>query len=179
MPVPPIHEDNTMTFPIATPGNHAASPESKGFVYNHTMIRVKDPLKSLDFYTRILGMTLLRKSDYENGKFSLYFLAYLAEGETPPQDDEARRDWIARKTGVLELTHNWGSEDEADFAYHNGNQEPRGFGHLCVSVPDFAAAIAFFDREKVVYQKRPEDGTMKNIAFIKDPDGYWIEIIAY
>lgn len=173
------YEDSPVTFPITTPGNHAPAPQSRGFTYNHTMIRVKDPVKSLDFYTRILGMTLLRKSDYEGGKFSLYFLAYLAEGEQPPQDDDARRDWIATRTGVLELTHNWGTENDPAFSYHHGNAEPRGFGHLCISVPDFAAAIAFFDAENVPYQKRPEDGTMKNIAFIKDPDGYWVEIIAY
>lgn len=168
-----------MTYPITAPGNCAPAPESRGFVYNHTMIRIKDPAKSLDFYTRILGMTLVRKSDYENGKFSLYFLCHLADSETPPTDDQERKLWIARRPGILELTHNWGSENDPDFAYHNGNQEPRGFGHLCISVPDFDAAIAFFDRENVTYQKRPEDGSMKDIAFIKDPDGYWIEIIRY
>ncbi|MDO5090900.1 MAG: lactoylglutathione lyase [Cardiobacteriaceae bacterium] len=168
-----------MSYPIEAPGNHAPAAETRGFVYNHTMIRVKDPAASLDFYTRILGMHLVRKSDYEGGKFSLYFLCHLGEGETPPADDIERKQWIARRPGILELTHNWGSEADPAFAYHNGNQEPRGFGHLCISVPDFAAAIAFFDREGVTYQKRPEDGSMKDIAFIKDPDGYWIEIIGY
>ena len=144
----------------------------------HTMLRVGDMERSLDFYTRILGMTLLRKNDYENGKFSLYFLAHLAAGEMPPTDEQEIKQWLADKRGILELTHNWGTEQDSAFSYHNGNQEPRGFGHICISVPDFAAAIAFFDRENVPYQKRPEDGSMKDIAFIKDPDGYWVEIIA-
>ena len=59
--------------------NH--DPATQGFTYNHTMLRVKDPAKSLDFYTRILGMTLVRKSDYEGGKFSLYFLVMLRGDE--------------------------------------------------------------------------------------------------
>lgn len=168
-----------MTFPLNAPGNHTPAPESKGFVFNHTMIRVKDPQASLDFYTRILGMTLVRKSDYERGKFSLYFLAHVQDGEQIPQDDMERKQWVAQRSGVLELTHNWGSENDPDCHYHNGNQEPRGFGHICISVADFDAAIAFFDREGVPYQKRPEDGSMKDIAFIKDPDAYWVEIIAY
>ena len=166
-----------MSFPIATPGNHTPAPESQGFVFNHTMLRVKDPVKSLDFYTRLMGMTLLRKNDYDSGKFTLYFLAHLDAGERVPTDDMERKQWLADRRGVLELTHNWGTENDPAFSYHSGNQEPRGFGHICLSVPDFDAAIAFFDRENVPYQKRPEDGSMKDIAFIKDPDGYWVEII--
>lgn len=151
--------------------------ETNGFCFNHTMIRVKNAEKSLDFYQRILGMSLLRRSDYEGGKFSLYFLGYLAPGETVPEEPAARHKWIANRPGVLELTHNWGTENDENFSYHNGNREPRGFGHICLSVPDFAAAIGWFDANQVNFQKRPEDGTMRDIAFITDPDGYWIEII--
>ena len=122
-------------------------------------------------------MSLLRRSDYEGGKFSLYFLGYLAPGETVPEEPPARHKWIANRPGVLELTHNWGTENDENFSYHNGNKEPRGFGHICLSVPDFAAAIRWFDTNQVNFQKRPEDGTMRDIAFITDPDGYWIEII--
>lgn len=77
----------------------------------------------------------------------------------------------------MELTHNYGTENDESFSYHNGNSEPRGFGHICFAVPDLAKAVAWFDENNVVFQKRPEDGSMKNIAFIKDPDGYWIEIV--
>lgn len=149
------------------------------FRFNHTMLRVKDAQKSLDFYTKILGMTLLRTVHYEDWKFSLYFLAYLNEGESIPNDESALKLWIAKREGVLELTHNWGTESNPEFQYHHGNSEPRGFGHICVSVPDLQAAVAHFDRENVVFQKRLEEGSMRDIAFIKDPDGYWIEIISY
>lgn len=148
-----------------------------GFVFNHTMLRVKDPEVALAFYTDIMGMTLVRQDDYPSGKFSLYFLAQLRPDETLPADEQARKLWLRQQRGILELTHNWGTEKQADFQYHDGNQQPQGFGHICFSVPDFEAAIAFFDANNVTYQKRPEDGSMKDIAFIKDPDGYWVEII--
>ena len=66
---------------------------------------------------------------------------------------------------------------DADFKYHDGNAQPQGFGHICFSVPDLAAAVSWFDENKVVYVKRPEQGKMRDVAFIKDPDGYWIEIV--
>ena len=153
--------------------------EAQGFTFNHTMLRIKDPKISLDFYTRIMGMTVVRRSDFENGKFTLYFLARLNPDEQPPEDKDERKNWVAKQRGILELTHNWGTENDPDAHYHDGNKQPQGFGHICFSVPDFEAAIAWFDQNNVTYQKRPEDGTMKDIAFIKDPDGYWIEIIGY
>ena len=133
--------------------NH--DPATQGFTYNHTMLRVKDPAKSLDFYTRILGMTLVRKSDYEGGKFSLYFLVMSRGDEQIPADEQERRRWIARQSGVLELTHNWGTESDPAFSYHNGNSEPRGYGHICISVPDFDAAIRWFDANHVPLPKTP------------------------
>ena len=84
---------------------------------------------------------------------------------------------MSRQRSILELTHNYGTENDAEFSYHNGNSDPRGFGHICFSVPNLADAVKWFDENNVVFQKRPEDGSMKDIAFIKDPDGYWIEII--
>ncbi|MEK9817352.1 MAG: lactoylglutathione lyase, partial [Limnobacter sp.] len=81
------------------------------------------------------------------------------------------------REAMLELTHNWGTENDPDFKYHDGNQQPQGFGHICFSVPDLAAAVHWFDENQVTYVKRPEQGKMKNVAFIKDPDGYWIEIV--
>jgi lactoylglutathione lyase len=79
--------------------------------------------------------------------------------------------------GILELTHNHGTENDADFAYHNGNTDPRGFGHICISVPDIVAACARFEALGCDFQKRLTDGRMKSLAFIKDPDAYWVEII--
>ena len=152
--------------------------QSEGFVYNHTMLRVKDPVKSLAFYTGVLGMNLLRHSKFPDAKFDLYFLAKLSEEERKnlPQTADLTA-YVSRQRGILELTHNYGSENDADFSYHDGNSDPRGFGHICFSVPNLADAVAWFDENDVVFQKRPEDGSMKDIAFIKDPDGYWVEII--
>ena len=70
-----------------------------------------------------------------------------------------------------------GCEGQADFRYHDGNAQPQGFGHICFAVPDLAAAIRWFDENGVAYVKRPEQGKMKDVAFVKDPDGYWIEIL--
>lgn len=150
---------------------------SQEFAFNHTMLRVKDPRVSLAFYTGILGMTLLIKRSYPKMSFDLYFLARLAENEILPRDAKARTEYTFSRQSVLELTHNYGTENDADFSYHSGNDAPQGFGHICFSVPDLDAAIAWFDENGVQYVKRPEEGKMKNIAFIKDPDGYWIEIV--
>ncbi|GIZ12542.1 lactoylglutathione lyase [Pseudomonas sp. NCCP-436] len=147
------------------------------FAFNHTMIRVKDLTKSLDFYTRVLGFTLIEKKDFNEAKFSLYFLALIKDRSQIPADPQERHIWRSRLHGVLELTHNHGTENDPDFAYHHGNSEPRGFGHLCISVPDIRAACARFEELGVPFQKRLTDGSMKDIAFIKDPDGYWVEII--
>ncbi len=150
---------------------------TSGFVFNHSMLRVKDPAVSLDFYTRLLGLRVLRKLDFPEMKFSLYFLAHLSAVDTVPEDPGERTSWMFSQRAVLELTHNWGTESDANFKYHDGNAQPQGFGHICFSVPDLDAAIAWFDRHRVPFVKRPDQGKMKDVAFIKDPDGYWIEII--
>ena len=151
--------------------------ETTGFVFNHTMLRVKDIAASLDFYTRVLGFRLVDRRDFPEAAFSLYFLAYVPEGMQVPEDDAARRLWMAGMPGVLELTHNHGTEHQDGPVYHDGNSEPRGFGHICVSVPELEAACARFEQLGVPFQKRLQDGRMKNLAFIRDPDGYWVEII--
>ena len=157
------------------------NPASAGFVLNHTMLRVKDPTRSLDFYSRVMGMRLLRKLDFPEMKFSLYFLhradAVAGAGAPVPNDAGQRTAWTFAQRGILELTHNWGTEADADFCYHDGNAQPQGFGHICFSVPDLDAATAWFDENEVQFVKRPDAGKMKNVAFIKDPDGYWIEIV--
>ena len=160
------------------PGVAAATPPAtEGFVLNHSMLRVKDPAVSLAFYTGIMGMKVLRKLDFPDMKFSLYFLHRPAAAQTPPDDVRERTAWTFSQHGLLELTHNWGTESDADFKYHDGNAQPQGFGHICFSVPDLDVAIAWFDENNVTYVKRPDQGKMKDVAFIKDPDGYWIEIV--
>ena len=147
-----------------------------GFRFNHTMLRVRDPEASLAFYRDTLGMTLIDRFDFEAGKFSLYFLGY-PEGPVP-EDKDARVQWLFQQRALLELTHNWGTESDPAFAYHNGNAEPRGFGHIALTVPDVDAACERFEQLGVEFVKRPQDGSMKGLAFIKDPDGYWIEIVS-
>lgn len=159
------------------PGVSDKAPEqTRGFVLNHTMLRVKDPVRSLDFYTRVFGMRLLRKLDFPEMKFSLFFLARLGD-DAPPQDRGERTAWVFAQRAVLELTHNWGSEIDPQIRYHNGNDQPQGFGHICFSVPDLSAAVGWLDGQGVEFVKRPDQGKMKDIAFVKDPDGYWIEIV--
>lgn len=160
----------------ATAAAATRDPATAGFVFNHTMLRVKDARASLDFYTRVLGFSLLRSNDFPDDGFSLYFLA-LVDPADIPADDAARKAWVAGLQGVLELTHNHGTESQDGPVYHDGNSEPRGFGHICLSVPDVRAACERFEALGVRFQKRLTDGRMRDIAFIKDPDGYWVEII--
>lgn len=166
-----LHELNSFPGVTAQP-----DPATAQFVFNHTMLRVKDATASLDFYTRVLGFSLVEKRDFPEAEFSLYFLALVDKAQIPA-DDAARTVWMKGIPGILELTHNHGTEKDPAFSYHNGNTDPRGFGHICISVPDVHAACARFEELGVDFQKRLTDGRMKSLAFIKDPDGYWVEII--
>lgn len=146
------------------------------FVMNQTMLRIKDPARSLAFYRDVLGMTLLDRYDFEPMRFSLYFLGY--PDAVVPEDAAERVQWIFQQQALLELTYNWGTESDPEVRYHNGNEEPRGFGHIGISVPDVYASCARFEQLGVEFVKKPDAGSMKGLAFIRDPDGYWIEILS-
>lgn len=120
----------------------------------HTMIRVTDLEKSLDFYTKVFGMQLLRRNDYPEGKFTLAFVGYGSE----------------ESGAVIELTHNW----ETD-SYDMGN----AFGHIAIAVPDAYQACAEIEAKggNVVRPAGPMKHGGTVIAFVKDPDGYMIELI--
>ena len=133
-----------------------------GYRLAHTMMRVRDLEASFNFYCKTLGMKILRKTDYPDGKFTNAFIGYGLETESP----------------CLELTHNWGTESDDSFSYHDGNSDPRGFGHIGITVPDVYEASENFEKHGVEFVKKPDDGNMKGLAFIKDPDGYWIEILS-
>jgi len=151
------------------------SAETSSFKFNHTMLRVKDPKVSLQFYTEVIGMDLLSEKRFDD--FTLYFLAFAQGGdELTPEEKEKSR--FARE-GVLELTHNHGTESDPEFkGYANGNSDPgRGFGHIAITVDDVEKACERFEKLGVAFKKRPSDGKMRNIAFILDPDGYWIEVV--
>lgn len=120
----------------------------------HTMIRVGDLDRSIDFYTRVLGMRLLRRNDYPEGKFTLAFVGYGDESEQ----------------AAIELTHNWGVSH-----YELGG----GFGHIAIEVDDVYAACDEIRRcgGKVVREAGPMKGGTTVIAFAEDPDGYRVELI--
>jgi lactoylglutathione lyase len=122
----------------------------------HTMLRVGDMPRSVDFYTRVLGMRVLRTRDVPEHKYSLTFLGY----------GEGNADGGAE----LELTYNYGVS-----SYELGN----AFGHLAVGVPDVAAACERIRAAggKVVREAGPVKGGNTVIAFVEDPDGYKIELI--
>jgi len=158
------------------------SNPTEGYRLHHTMLRCKDPQKSIDFYERLLGLTLAAKKDFPGGKFTLYFFTYLTEEQKtniPKDNEEHRWEWLwTHKGAFVELTHNWGTESDPNFAgYHSGNQEPRGFGHICIAVPDVYECVARLEKEGVKIIKAPDAGTMKGLAFVADPDGYYVEVI--
>ncbi|HJW25353.1 MAG TPA: lactoylglutathione lyase, partial [Rhodocyclaceae bacterium] len=118
----------------------------------HTMIRVGDLDRSLAFYTETLGMQLLRRQDYPEGRFTLAFVGY------GPESEQA----------VIELTHNWDTK-----SYDLGN----GYGHIALAVPDAYAACEEIKGRggKVVREAGPMKHGSTVIAFVEDPDGYKIE----
>ena len=120
----------------------------------HTMLRVGDLQRSIDFYTQVLGMTLLRQKDYPEGKFTLAFLGYAPEPEAT----------------VIELTYNWDTS-----SYDLGN----AFGHIAIEVDDVYDACESIKQRggKIIREAGPMNAGTTIIAFVEDPDGYQIELI--
>lgn len=150
-------------------------------IWQQTMLRIRDPAKSLAFYRESLGMTLVDKFDFPQWTFSLYFLTTLPVGETYdliPGTQEAHDYLWTMDRVTLELTHNHGTEHDADFTgYHPGNEEKDGFGHVAFNCEDVYEATEKLLEEGVSFKKKPDEGRMKGIAFAYDPDGYWVELI--
>ncbi len=121
----------------------------------HTMIRVRNLEQSINFYTQLLGMQVQSRQDYPDGKFTLVFVGYGAE----------------KNNGSLELTHNWDQQTDYDL----GN----GYGHIALGVPDIYASCELLRKQGATISREP--GPMKHgstvIAFVRDPDGYAIELI--
>ena len=120
----------------------------------HTMIRVGDLERSIKFYTEVLGMQVLRRNDYPEGKFTLAFMGYGNEAEN----------------SVIELTYNWGVD-----SYEMGT----AYGHLAIEVDDVYAAVARIQAlgGKILREAGPMNAGTTIIAFVEDPDGYPIELI--
>ena len=121
----------------------------------HTMLRVGDLDKSIAFYTEVLGMTLLRRNDYPDGKFTLAFVGY---------GDEAHNS-------VIELTHNWGVSE-----YAPGS----GYGHIALEVADVYKACEDIRARggKITREAGPMQHGNSILAFVEDPDGYKIELLS-
>ena len=121
----------------------------------HTMLRVTDLPRSITFYTDVLGMSLLRQQDYPDGQFTLAFLGYGAESENT----------------VIELTHNWGVH-----SYELGT----AYGHIALEVDDVQAAVDAMRAKgaKILREPGPMKAGTTVLAFLEDPDGYRIELLA-
>lgn len=139
----------------ATADKPITSTQPGSFRMLHTMLRVLDLEKSLDFYVNKMGMKLLRRQDYPGGEFTLAFVGYGDE------KDQA----------VIELTHNWGQKEP----YTIGS----GYGHIAIGVPDIYGLCETLQAAGVKIPRPP--GPMKHggsvIAFVEDPDGYKVELI--
>jgi len=127
----------------------------KAVEYLHTMVRVSDLEASLDFYCNKLGLVEISRDDYEQGRFTLVFLA-------APGDAERARDG---KAPMVELTYNWDPEE-----YSGG----RNFGHLAYRVDDIYGVCDRLMRGGVTINRPPRDGRM---AFVRSPDGISIELL--
>ncbi len=123
----------------------------------HTMLRVKDLDRSVDFYTNVMGMKVFRRSDNEGGKYTVVFIGYGDESTDP----------------AIELTYNWGQDD--------GYEVGTGYGHIAIGVPDIYGICEKVEAFGMEVPRPP--GPLKHtgpngavIAFIRDPDGYSIEL---
>jgi len=163
---------------------------------HHCMLRIRDPAVSLPFYERHFGMRLIHQSDFPEAGVSHYYLELPREGQaqpaTVPSAESERYLWAASGAG-LELLHVHGTEADESFAgYWSGNQGQdlprssplymeggpvRGFGHIAFNVDDVYAFSDWLESAGVKFQKRPNEGRMKGLAFALDPDGYWIELV--
>ncbi|MFT0213727.1 lactoylglutathione lyase [Pseudomonas sp. F1_0610] len=121
----------------------------------HTMLRVGDLEKSIHFYTDVLGMQLLRRKDYPEGRFTLAFVGFDTED----------------KTAVIELTHNWDTTE-----YELGT----AYGHIAIEVPDVYAACETIRKNggKITREAGPMMHGNSILAFVEDPDGYKIELLS-
>lgn len=160
--------------------------ETKEFVMQQTMIRVKDPAASLKFYCDVLGFNLIMHREFPQWGFNVYFVAQTDPALTPTEP-EAQWDFCMRTAGCIELTWNYGSESEEGLVYNTGNSDATGspggekvrggFGHLGITVPDVYQACERFQAMGCEFSKTPNGGGMKGLAFVKDPDGYLVEIL--
>eukprot|EP00546_Thalassionema_frauenfeldii_P011613 CAMPEP_0178927086 /NCGR_PEP_ID=MMETSP0786-20121207/18954_1 /TAXON_ID=186022 /ORGANISM="Thalassionema frauenfeldii, Strain CCMP 1798" /LENGTH=206 /DNA_ID=CAMNT_0020602403 /DNA_START=140 /DNA_END=760 /DNA_ORIENTATION=- len=160
--------------------------EAKDYIMQQTMIRVKDPMKSLEFYCNVLGFKLVMYREFPQWEFNVYFVAPVNSADIPPTPEE-QWNFCMRTPGTIELTWNYGSEKEDGLVYNTGNGDSTGtgdgqkikggFGHIGITVPDVYEACERFKKLGCNLTKTPNSGGMKGLAFMKDPDGYLVEIL--
>lgn len=149
--------------PLRQLGTAATMTDPSTYKFNHSMLRVKDPKRSVEYY-EFLGMKLVNKMENPDANFDLYFLAY-----DSPKAASHGNHWTDRE-GIIELTHNYGTEKDDNYKIHNGNDEPQGFGHVCISVDNLQAACKRIEDAGYKFKKTLSQGRMRNIAFALDPD---------
>jgi len=164
-----------------------ARPDAtKDYVMQQTMIRVKDPAKSLEFYCDVLGFNLVMHREFPQWEFNVYFVAQI-DPALIPSDPEGQWNLCMNLPGCIELTWNYGSETADGLVYNTGNSDTTGsadgqkvkggFGHLGITVPDVYEACERFKSMGCEFTKTPNSGGMKGLAFVKDPDGYLVEVL--
>jgi lactoylglutathione lyase len=147
---------------------------------------VKDPVKSLEFYCDVLGFNLVMHREFPQWEFNVYFVAQVDPALIPTDPDE-QWNFCMNSPACIELTWNYGSETADGLVYNTGNSDPTGsqdgkkvkggFGHLGITVPDVYVACERFKAMGCEFTKTPNSGGMKGLAFVKDPDGYLIEVL--
>ncbi|CVL04030.1 probable GLO1-glyoxalase I [Fusarium mangiferae] len=138
-------------------------------IVNQYGLRVTDATRSVRYYIENLGMKLIKTLENANGYPKTFLLGYPSTGPFTGTEDLSQRE------GLLALI--WqGGENEIS-KVHNGNDQPQGFGHICIAVDDLDAACVRLEGLNVAWKKRLADGKMKNVAFLLDPNNYWIELV--
>ena len=136
-----------------------SSSVNNGVRWLHSVLRVKDPVKSIAYYVDLLGFTLVSRMDYTDLKLSVYHLQSLppqTKFSLDPISKEAHDRVMNSDDATLALLHNHGTENDESFeGYHAGNAENDGFGHLAVSVEDVYEASASLEKQGVLFKKKP------------------------
>mmetsp|Transcript_14794 Transcript_14794/g.35764 ORF Transcript_14794/g.35764 Transcript_14794/m.35764 type:complete len:288 (+) Transcript_14794:1617-2480(+) len=159
---------------------------TEDFIMQQTMLRVKDPVKSLEFYCDVLGFRLVMYLEFPQYGFNVYFVCPSNAADIP-EGQAAQWEYCMNTPGTIELTWNYGSESEEGPVYNTGNADSTGthdgqkikggFGHIGITVPDVYEACERFKKLGCTFHKTPNAGGMKGLAFIKDPDGYLVEVL--
>ena len=157
--------------------------EYQDFQFFSSCLRIKYPSATIAFFTDHFGMKLLHKKELSELGVTFYFLL---SPYTPNHDDSASvavdddgdGSLWSHRGAVLQLRYDHGAEEDADLVINNGNIEPhRGFGHIAFNVDDVYAHCAAMERNGARFQKKPDEGRMKGLAFAMDPNSYWVEVV--